>query len=186
MEKSFFTPLLLSLRELNSACCREALAGWSVRRLPEGRGSPGPHHAHSTHCTIDAFGLICFVLPCCSSCCAIRFSARCLPLPPVAGASSPFARAVGRDRSLARLRATPLQPFPRLLVLFSSKYPLLKKSLGKRSKEAAAWHFSWTHTLPGSLRGEAKVNPLEAKRESCTMCFFFFSWSMLRNGNFPF
>lgn len=26
--------------------------------------------------------------------------------------------------------------------------------------------------LPGALRGEAKVNPLETKRESCTICFF--------------
>lgn len=54
----------------------------------------------------------------------------------------------------------------------SPKYPLLNKSLGKRSNEAAAQRFSWTHMLPGALRGEAKVNPLEAKRESCTMCFF--------------
>lgn len=68
----------------------------------------------------------------------------------------------------------------------SPKYPLLNKSLGKMSNEAAAQRFSWTHMLPGALRGEAKVNPLEAKRESCTMCFFYFSWSVLWNGNFPF
>lgn len=28
--------------------------------------------------------------------------------------------------------------------------------------------------LPGALRGEAKVNLFEAKRESCTICFFSF------------
>lgn len=164
MEQSFFTPLLLRLWGL------AVLFGGGPGRMWWEKRLPAPLCVHSVCCVTDPLGLP-FSLLLQLLLCPVFL---CPSPPPGVGTSPPFACALDRDCSLA-WPGNSFQHFPHLPFLLSSKCLLLKgKSLGKSSDEAAVWGFSWTHLLAGALRGEAKVNLLEAKRESCTMWFFPF------------
>lgn len=95
-----FSPLSCCISGDLQCLFEEALAGCAVQWLPERRGSLLPSTLTPCVVLLTLWDWT-FVLSCCSSCCALCFSAHCLSPPPVAGASPPFTCALDRDCSLA-------------------------------------------------------------------------------------